>query len=88
MEKSWTDQPDTVEESRVVFKAYFNSRLVEVRDAGGGWYLVSVGNIFGSQTLSCASAAVTFQVLEKIANRADDDTRMTLPYGTEVIANA
>ena len=86
MSEGWTDQPSKVNNAKIVFRAYINSRIIEVRDAGKGWYYVTIGNLFGSQSIECASVDVAFKVMNDAAHYDDvTDEQMTLPLGAEAM---
>lgn len=68
--KEWSDQPDCVLKAHPVVSFSTNKAIIEIRDAGrslvGGEqsYYVSVGNLFGSQTLSCPNIYHVWAVIK------------------------
>ena len=98
MEKTWTDQPDQVYagSSVVKFSGMIQSHMVEVRHvhwqpAGTAriaisWY-ITVGNLFGSETVCCANAAQVLDVLQLIQNKRGNG-KMNLPTGAFLVKNA
>jgi hypothetical protein len=70
--------------SPVLLRAHAKSFFYEVRSEGHGWYYVTIGNLFGSQTVECASAEVTFEVLNIALNRKGNES-LKLPLGAEIV---
>jgi hypothetical protein len=88
----WTDQPRICTRCPVVARIRLEGISAEVRgpvredlDAKHhGRFLVTVGGLFGSQTLSC-KAEVAFVVLDMTSREKRGDRTMDLPLGAELI---
>lgn len=67
---NWSDQPDAVCELPVVFRAFLNHRIIEIRadEHLGGHTYVTAGTLFGSQTLRCASLMLAVKTADMIAH--------------------
>lgn len=53
MKRTWTDQPEVLENMQIVFSSMLhNGTQVEVRKLDK-FYYVSIENLFGSQTILC-----------------------------------
>lgn len=63
-EKTWTDQPDAVLDGVVVCDGIrIDDRFAEVRKLTGGKYTLTIGNLFGSETLICDDADCVFSAI-------------------------
>ncbi len=86
MAKTWTDQPDVLEEFPIIssFYATFdkNNAHMEIRK-GEHFYYLSAGNLFGSQTIRCETADKVFEVINNLNKGISD--RKYLPKGCDVL---
>ena len=82
--KTWTHQPDQVIDAPVcVIINCWRDAMIEVRKTAEGRYLVTVGNLFGSETVDCGTDAdLVFELMHKF-NRGK---LQVLPSGATVIA--
>jgi hypothetical protein len=85
-EATWTDQPETVAQSRKLASFMVGGRdqsvIIEVRrDWHGAGYYVTAGNLFGSQTVQCQSVEATFRAIEFIHNGGAGKKGRPLPEG-------
>lgn len=97
--RNWTDQPEYLEAGEVLFHTYFSEthRSVEVRYVPSvkqgpsvaeltehpGLY-VSMGNLFGSETVKCDDYLTVFKVLQMAAS---NKKATSMPPGVELIAS-
>ena len=79
--KGWDDQPDIVRTAKPLFKTNFGSMVVELRKEGAKFY-VSIGNLFGSQTLFTEDLEMAFKLLEI----AKEGKQVGLPEGVTLLA--
>lgn len=62
---SWTDQPKEVEQAIVLLHCYVTEvGGVELRKGTEGVCYLSVGNLFGSQTLRCLNVEAALRALQ------------------------
>ena len=90
MATTWNDQPPIVSDMEILVSLYIGDkpgRIVEVRSANG-WvqggtqaYFVTVGNLFGSQTVRCENANLVFKVMKMAKSRKKQD----LPTGVTLL---
>lgn len=73
MMKTWSDQPTGIEACDVLcsltIHAKGHDRHVEIRQKPGdpnSVYFVTIGNLFGSETICCQTANAVFAALTKI----------------------
>lgn len=90
--KTWNDQPDQISNLPIAFDFYNGERHVEVR-AGAEpedpalelrCYYVSVGNLFGSQTVRLHGEDKLFEVL-RLASSTKRGKKTDLPSGVKVL---
>ena len=81
--RSWSDQPAALEGAEIVFRSFLRfpggGQSAEVRRAGERWFL-SVGNLFGSQTLECSGPEAALRALTR-ALSARGDEAVAAPLG-------
>lgn len=88
MEKRWVDQPDCVEGARVLLHQYVGeAQSVEIRRKDD-MYFLSVGNLFGSQTVLCPSSESTFECLDLVSRAALNKQTITVPRSCTLIPNS
>jgi hypothetical protein len=63
---SWNDQPSIVTQAKPIFSFNAESRMIEVRRNGPDFF-ISIGNLFGSQTLTTTDIDTLFHLLESAA---------------------
>jgi hypothetical protein len=80
--RNWTDQPVELEEADVMFCANIDGRIVEVR-AGDAWWYVTVGNLWGSETLRVGNAREAFRVLNQIVETPSGGQRGIPDFATK-----
>jgi len=91
MSKNWTDQPDEVENAKVLCRFYSKSAsaLFEVRkghvDDASPYYLTT-GNLFGSQTVKAFNPDDIFHLIGVVIDREDSEKIVALPLGMELVA--
>jgi len=85
--KTWSSQPDDVEYARVVSTFRIRKFTVEVRHEKPGTYLLSSGDLFGSQTLRCETAEVVFRALALISTEDTTKAGVKLPHGAAILEN-
>ena len=85
MSDGWADQPREVVDLPVVCKFYASPRLIEVRKGAQGWYYVTIGNLFGSETIECASTDVAWEVVDLATSVDEDGPKAKLPLGAEIM---
>ena len=70
--KTWTDQPAVVEQAEPVASIRVGgARRVEIRAETAGSYLLTIGTLFGSQTLRCPDARAAFRMLGRAAELSE-----------------
>lgn len=75
--KHWTDQPDAVTEAEPLSRFFLSGpgQSVEVRQIGfNDGLFVTVGNLFGSQTIQVPDAKTAFQVIGAMADLENGQT--------------
>lgn len=89
MPKTWTDQPDIVADATVhlTFSHAHRAEVYELRATADGrvWY-VTVGNLFGSQTVACPSAPRAMAVATSVMQATPRSFK--LPDDCSLVANA
>jgi len=84
-EATWTDQPETVAQSRKLASFMVgrndHSVVVEVREDPTVGYYVTAGNLFGSQTVWCLKPEAAFRAIEFIHNGGAGKKGRPLPEG-------
>lgn len=85
MTKTWEDQPELCTGAPVVASMWLNEHAVEVRELAGGRFAVTLGNLFGSQTLLCADALVVLRLLHLMSNN-NAGKRISPPDGAEIVS--
>jgi len=69
--KRWADQPDEVEQANPMchftMRAAGESKSVEIREADGHYYL-TIGSIFGSETLRAGKMRDVLRVIDRVAS--------------------
>jgi hypothetical protein len=84
---TWTDQPIEVADGLIVCRFFANSQTFEVRKAKGGVWYLTVGNLFGSQTLKCYAPEVVFDAIDAGTSVSVKEGRSVgLPAGAELIS--
>lgn len=85
---TWTDQPTEVQMCSVVAVGRFDCGAWEVRRDGQNWYL-TVGGLFGSQSIRCRDADVLLTLMGRVSRRAafdDTDTKpLVVPPGAQLL---
>lgn len=84
--KNWQDQPDVVTSMRPLAGTFTVStvhgpKIVEVRESALGRF-VSMGNLFGSETLRCPDDRSVYALLAELGK-----DNPALPVGCEVVSN-
>lgn len=90
---TWTDQPEEVEDAIVMGEFtmdthHKNSATIraEIRTKPSvdqhPWYYLSVGTLFGSETVKCRDAALLLEVLCNLGRKGAE-----LPDGVETVVN-
>jgi len=82
--RTWNDQPAEVEDGLTVCRFYANSWTFEVRKAKGDVWYLTVGNLFGSQTLKCHAPEVVFDAIDREIGAVG--RKVGLPVGAELIS--
>jgi len=82
--RGWDDQPKLLERIPLVLHTSIEANVVEVRHGGGAFYYVTVGNLFGSQTIECDSADVAFGIIELVGKKKRS---LSLPAGARLVPN-
>lgn len=82
-ERSWDDQPAAVEGVPIVAEFFAEGTAIEVRYLAGGRWFVSAGNLFGSQTIECVSAAVALLVIGSALKKSKQPRE--LPDGARLL---
>ena len=94
MKKSWSDQPDVCRFAEKIFSCFINAAgsTFEVRKSNSSFdnsYYLTIGNLFGSETVKVNSAEETFRLMEislrHAINRKDSEDRIKLPDFAELI---
>ena len=64
---TWTDQPEACEAASIIASFALDAAVVEVRgpELNGG-YLVTLGTLFGSQTVRCHDAHTALVLIGKV----------------------
>jgi len=71
-EKTWTDQPAAVLQAEPVASVRVGgARRIEIRAESAGSYLLTIGTLFGSQTLRCPDARAAFRMLGRAAELSE-----------------
>lgn len=85
-QKSWTDQPDVVATMPVAFSVFVESigQSVEVRKGSAGEFTVTIGNLFGSQTILAPDVNSLLLLLGRTFGSKRGQTH-TLPEGCELL---
>ena len=84
---TWNDQPAAVEALPIALSAFMHDKIVEIRSDGvAPEAFVSVGNLFGSQTLRCDSLFTAVRLAHAIA-QAKKGRALDPPPGTELLPN-
>jgi hypothetical protein len=83
-DRSWRDQPKILEGAKVKTTFRLSHQQVEIREASDGTYYVTVGNLFGSQTLYVPDAAKVLDAIEHVklaleAREKNEDAPATSP---------
>lgn len=78
----WSDQPKIVTSAKPILTINVETRIVEVRRQGGTFY-VSLGNLFGSQTVKTDYIDKAFHLVELAAKLKNKD--LQLPEGCEQV---
>ena len=85
MSKSWDDQPDEIEGAEVVLRnVRVQDRHVEIR-SNGTLYWLTVGSLFGSQTVRCDSLETAIRALNGVG-RVRKGKTARLPDGAELVS--
>lgn len=84
--RDWSDQPNEIERSELLCSLLFGGTLARIYIGDRGTYLVSAGNLFGSQTVRVPGSTAAFAALEAISKRRDDE-QAKLPGGWEIVPN-
>lgn len=86
--KSWNDQPDMVQEAQVLCDVFLEKRCatLQVRKLNSSYY-VTVGTLFGSQTIECPNADSVFSLIEIASRVKANDQPKDLPSGFKLLAN-
>lgn len=88
MSLSWTDQPAELAECPILASVAIASGIAEVRQApdreGSARFYVTVGTLFGSETVVCYGATAAFKVLE-LASRKETGKSKALPAGAFLV---
>jgi len=87
-EKQWTDQPDCVLGCVIFLHIYVGDRGVEVRkDENNDCWYITVGNLFGSQTLRAANCEAVLRVVHWVGNkRLHSKAPVEVPSGCELVS--
>jgi hypothetical protein len=69
-EKSWTDQPNEVENCKIIGEFQIKDKVVQIRSIPqdspvpmNSKYYVTIGNLFGSETILCATADLALYLI-------------------------
>jgi len=81
--KTWDDQPDEVLSAVQRLHFYANERIIEVRESRD-CFLISVGNLFGSETVKAKSLNAMFAAVH-LAATVKSGQHADLPEGCEVL---
>lgn len=65
--RNWLDQPREIEQAEVLLHTFIDigpikGHGIEIRKGPGAWYL-TMGNLFGSQTVKCRDAEAVIRCL-------------------------
>lgn len=90
-ERTWTDQPACLDGTHIVATISLPNATAEVRKAsaplgapGWTWY-VTIGNLFGSQTLKCCDAETALMCIA--AAGRNRKRPVELPAGATLVAS-
>jgi len=88
-EKTWTDQPDDCERGEKLVHGSSRDGAWEIRHEPSGKCYVTHGNLFGSETVACASLYVACRVLDLFLNhpRAAKVPPPKLPTGATLLTD-
>lgn len=69
MKKTWSTQPDELVNVSIITSFYSDGKHVEIRGSGcGNYYYLSVGNLFGQETVKIEGCKNVFIALNKVLN--------------------
>jgi hypothetical protein len=84
---TWLDQPETVTVLPLAFRAFVHDRIIEIRSDGVAMEAyITVGNLFGSQTVRCDTLYIAVKMAHSIAQLKKGRTLDLLP-GVELLPN-
>ncbi len=89
MAKTWTDQPDVVQDLPVVSSISLHTGSMEVRkDVQANIYYATAGNLFGSQTLRIVPGPHSYDTLLQLVATASrrKSKPVDLPVGVEIVS--
>lgn len=86
--KHWNDQPNELENSQLICDFYLNNRHValHVYKLENTFY-VTIGNLFGSQTIKCPSVESVLTIIGIASKSKDGDNPKDLPPGFVLMPN-
>jgi hypothetical protein len=86
----WKDQPlDITEPTTTLLATWFASpRTYSVYRTDEGRYFLTMGNLFGSQTVATDSVDDVFKLIGEAAKVGDSDRQLDLPTGVELLEAA
>lgn len=86
--RHWKNQPKACEGCPVRFSAFFHGSSVEVREESSGTsWLVTVGNLFGSQTVRVRTTADLLYTLQLAAREERPEGGFNRPKAIELLKN-
>lgn len=83
-DRTWTDQPTIVEGIPIRVSCFAHGRSLEIRSDDAERHYVTIGNLFGSQTVSCPSLMEALRVFNVAANAAKHP-QLELPDGCKLV---
>lgn len=86
---SWEDQPADLLQCPILVRGLsLEGKIIEVRKfPTNEMRYVTVGNLFGSQTVECATADVALLVLGAIVSVLRQDTPLSVPEGARLLGS-
>ena len=90
MSKTWTDQPDEVAGTPILTSIYMTNigQSVEVRGDFERSRYITIGNLFGSQTVRAVGSDQVIKILGAIAKLTEGDTLKIEDFPGTVIVGA
>lgn len=83
--RGWTDQPEFLEQGKSHFHGMFDGRGVQIIEDDVGVFYVTIGNLFGSQTIQCGSCRDAFRAIQLVYNAREGETIAVEKHGFRLI---